>query len=498
MTTDNMRRKTIQKLALTLAVVGVISLGQAAENAEAAEPPDYLKLVTEYADAMIQKGRDRYGKEHSPLFASALDRGTMELGQFPAIPGVRETDRSLGGANPQTEYGLYAILYQLDQLTGKKVYAAEADKALEFFFTRCQSPKTGLMTWGEHLYWDFKSESMGGQDANHEICGDWPFWDACYRLAPEASWKFALGQWDHQVENQEIGDFSRHAKWSEHGPGKGADFPRYAGQMIVCWADAYARKENKQRPDRAKMLTAIEVIVGRMEANMTKAPTGFLIAATGNTDISWPESNLKLAQYLWQSAPLVGTELADRMKKLALRQDKHFFEQPHTIASNGGFVSCVDTTTGKPRSRSMNRPYTETWSSGYGYRNHASMANLCYARFRQLEKDHAEMAAKYKSLILKAADLYLKAESDREQMHNPMAFASVVELLLNAHEISGEKKYLDRADAMGRVGVELFLGDGKPLPQATNQHAHYEAITGGPDFMFMLLELHKRKAASRL
>jgi len=487
-----MRIQTSLKLALALAAASIFTLGLNAATPEPLPRPDYLKVVREYADAMIQKGRDRYGAEHSPLFASALNRETMEIGPFPAIPGVRETDRSLVGSNPQTEYGLYSILYELDSLTGKSVYAAEADKTLQFFFTHCQSPKTGLMTWGEHLYWDFNRECMGGDDAKHEICGAWPFWDACYRLAPDASWKFAMGQWDHQVADQATGNFNRHAKWSEHGPKINSDFPRYAGQMIACWADAYARKENQDRKDRPKLLTAMGVIVSRMESNMTKAPTGYLIAGTDNPDISWPGSNLELARCLWLSAPLVDTELAQRMKKFALQQDTQFLGLPHTIASDGGFVSCVDTNTGKPRSRSMNKPYTMTWSTGYGYENHASMANACYARYQQIGKDHGELAAKYKSLILTAADLYLKSEPDREQVLNPGAFASAMELLLNANKLSGQNKYLERADHFGWLGVELFLGDGLPLPKATNKHSHYEAITGGPEFMQMLLELHKR------
>lgn len=487
-----MKVKAKLRVGLTLVAAGIFTLGLNAAPIESVDRPDYLKKVGQYADAMILKGRDRYGKEHSPLFASALNRETMEIGQFPAIPGVREMDRSLGGANPQTEYGLYSILYELDQLTGKSVYAAEADKTLQYFFTHCQSPQTGLMTWGEHIYWDFNGESMGGDDEKHEICGEWPFWDACYRLTPDASWKFAMGQWDHQIFDQETGNFSRHARWSQHGPQKNSDFPRYAGQMIACWADAYARKENKERKDRSKLLTAMSVLVARMESNMTKAPTGYLIAGTDNADISWPGSNLELARCLWKSAPLVESQLANQMKELALQQDIQFLGLPHTIASDGGFVSCVDTHTSKPRSRSMNKPYTMTWSTGYGYENHAGIANACYARFQQIKKDHEELAEKYKSLILVAADLYLKSEPDRGQVLNPGAFASTMELLLNAHELSGQSKYLDRADHFGRLGVELFLGDGLPLPKATNKHSHYEAITGGPEFMRMLLELHKR------
>ena len=75
----------------------------------------------------------------------------------------------------------------------------------------------------------------------------------------------------------------------------------------------------------------------------------------------------------------------------------------------------------------------------------------------------------------------------------PGSFASVIQLLLRAHELTGDKKYADSADAFGRLGIALFLNDGLPLPQATNRHGHYETITGGPDFMRALLCLYTEK-----
>lgn len=483
------------RLERTLLTLLLSAAGLRAAEADAVRRPAYLDLVKAYADAMIRDGRDTYGSERSPLFASALDRETLRLGTFGGIPGIRDSDRSLGGANPQTDAPLYAVLYRLTALTGDRQYAEEADRALGFFFARCQSPQTGLMAWGEHLYWDFNKEAVNEPDGKHEVCGEWPFWDACNRLAPDACWRFALGLWDHQVADKKTGDFSRHAKWSGHGPGRGADFPRYAGQMIACWADAYGRPGNAGRADRTNLATAVSVVVARMESNMTKAPTGYLLAGTDpvHRQISWPGSNLELARCLWKSAPSMGGALAPRMRGLALRQDEQFLGLPHTLLSGGGFVACVDSSNGVPRVRSMNRPYTETWSSGYGHGIHAEMANLCYARLRQLEGERPDLAAKYRALVLATADIYATARPDAKELLMPGALASAIELMLGAHALTGERKYADGADALGRLGVSLFLGDGRPLPKATNRHSHYEAITGGPDFMKALLDLHEGK-----
>lgn len=482
-------------LALIIYSVIVITNNELnAANLDRMDQPNYLTIVKAYANAMIEQGRDSYGTEYSPLFAAALDRETMKIASkedFGSIPGIRENDRSLGGANPLSDIGLYEILYKLTELTGDKVYAGEADKALTYFFTHCQSPNTGLMAWGEHLYWDFNNEACGHvskTDDFHEA-GVWPFWDQCYEFAPEACWKFAIGEWDHQIADKTTGDFSRHARWSVHGPHTGADFPRYAGQMIERWADAYGREENFNRERREELITAITVILKRMEDNMKGTNSGYLPALKG-ADYVWPTSNIELARCLMESAPKMNTELAERMRKLALQQDIDFLKAPHCLASGGGFAVTLHAETGEPRSRSMNKPYTSTWETGYGYGTHAGTANQCYLRYCQLIPEYPDLAAQYKELILAAADQYLTSSPDTGQLLEPGAFADVIALMLSCHELSGDKKYLDRADYFGQLGINVFLNDGLPLPKATNMNKHYEAITGGPDFMNKLLELY--------
>ncbi|MFN2351448.1 MAG: hypothetical protein ABR497_05835 [Kiritimatiellia bacterium] len=385
----------------------------------------YLDAVRAYTSAMIESGRDVYGEKHTPLFAAALMRRSMTIGyasspgyiqDFGLIPGVRSHDRSLGGANPQQDTALYGLLYRLTELTGDKQYAAEADRALGYFFLNCQSPATGLMAWGEHIYWDFRIDEVAGSQPAHEICGEWPFWDVCYRLAPEACWLFAIGQWDHQIADQTTGNFSRHAQWSRHGPATDFEFPRYAGQMIVNWADAYGRKENEARPRRSDLTQAIFIVVGRMEANMEKSKSGYLIAASQlkHSEWVWLNSNLELARCLWKAAPILDEdrpELAERMRRLAARQDEGFFKAPHAITEGGGFAHTLDSLTGqsvKPPSKSQ--PYTSVFATGYGRPIHANMANLCYARYTQLAASHPESAASYRKMILASADQYLSAE----------------------------------------------------------------------------------------
>lgn len=122
----NTQWKQAAVVAMGLALGGMVAVAAEAQ-------PDFLAPVKAYAEAMIKDGRDTYGKESSPLFASTLDRKTMKLTtaqQVGEMPGLRVYDRHLIGGNPQLDRGLYETLYELTRVTGDKHYAAEADKAL--------------------------------------------------------------------------------------------------------------------------------------------------------------------------------------------------------------------------------------------------------------------------------------------------------------------------------------------------------------------------------
>src|SRR5262245_40117873 len=91
-------------------------------------PSPYLSYVYQYADTMLEAGRDKFGPQSSEMFLSALDRTTLTpLTVRPAPPaGIRREDRvglpweALVGANPQHDENLLRVLYVLSGLSGDK------------------------------------------------------------------------------------------------------------------------------------------------------------------------------------------------------------------------------------------------------------------------------------------------------------------------------------------------------------------------------------------
>ena len=181
------------------------------------------------------------------------------------------------------------------------------------------------------------------------------------------------------------------------------------------------------------------------------------------------------------------------MRFFALKQDDDFLRAPHKLDSlDGGFAVTLHAQTGLPRERSMNKPYTFTWSSGYGYGTHAGTAIVCFQRYNALKDKHPARAGAYRDLIIEAAGKYLVSVPDESDLLKPAEFAAVVELMLLSFDMTGKQTYLNRALFFGRMGMGLFFEEGNPLPKASNRDSHYESITGGPDFIFQLLQLHQK------
>ena len=191
---------------------------------------------------MIERGRDSYGPQKSGLLLSALDRTTLAPLQVRLAPpgGIRRGDRpgrawvEMNGANPMLDQNLLRVFYTLTEIIGDTRYSKVADEELTWFFNHTMSPKTSLLPWGEHLSWDVILDVpiSGGDEMMHEYARPWMLWERCFALAPEASARFALGVWEHQIANHKTGGFDRHAPYLEHGPVDGKDFPRHAGFYI--------------------------------------------------------------------------------------------------------------------------------------------------------------------------------------------------------------------------------------------------------------------------
>jgi len=415
-----------------------------------------LETVRRYADAMIDRGRDTYGPQKSGLLLSALDRTTLGLLQVrPAPPGgIRRGDRpgrawvEMNGANPMLDQNLLRAFYTLSELTGDARYAKVADEELTWFFNHTMSPKTSLLPWGEHLSWDVVHDVpiSGGDEMMHEFARPWTLWDRCFALAPEASARFALGLWEHQIADHKTGGFDRHAPYFEHGPADGKDFARHAGFYIGTWCYAWKHATNEV------FLRAIETLLTRFERKRVQKD-GSLAATIGPLECEL-------------SATTVPDPLASRLRAFAAKEDELILADLQ-----------------KQVRGDTNGSALPKWQNGYSAGTLANQAMFCLARHEQTTN------AEYRQLLIAIADAYRGSRPDEDVDAWPQSFAHAISAQVAAHRLTKEPAYLVEARRFAQMAVEIFWQD-NPLPRASMQTGHYETITGCDSLALALLEVH--------
>ena len=379
------------------------------------DPDDYFHSVKQTCDALLEHGLDKYGPVKTSMIISMLDRFSLE--PFDSLPpppeGLRSQDRTgTFGHNANLQLNLYRVLYLLSDITSDPKYRSAAEADLSDFLKYAQSPETDLLGWGEHLFYDFKEEKVQSgfrrgkrYPKYHEMKRKFLFWDFLYKNNPQAVLNFAKGLWNHQIYNQETGNFSRQALWDVHGPEKDYDFPKEGSYMIDVWSRSY------QTTQDSIFLHAINVLVSRY---IKKLNPIYLI----DFDVARPNycdntATVGLAIECDNAAKrCVESGIRDKLEFLASEIDKGFLLLNHQPADpQKGFYSCVYTNTGKLQpSRNGGVGYSFNWGMSYGRKTTAMMANLCYSRYLQLPEGTKK--EKYRLLVVQAADGYLNTDPD--------------------------------------------------------------------------------------
>jgi hypothetical protein len=403
---------------------------------------------------MIERGRDTYGPQKSGLLLSALDRTTLApLKVRPSPPGgIRRGDRpgrawvEMNGANPMLDQNLLRVLYTLSEITGDVRYARVADEELSWFFHNTMSPKTSLLAWGEHLSWDVILDVpiSGGDETMHEYARPWMLWDRCFALAPEASGKFALGVWEHQIANHKTGGFDRHAPYFEHGPVDGKDFARHAGFYIGTWCYAWKYTTNEV------FLQAIETLLARFERKRVQKD-GSLAATIGPLDCEL-------------AAALVPGPLASRLREFAAQEDDLILADLPKQLSGG--------TNAAPK-----------WQNGYSAGTLASSAMFCLGRYEQTAK------TTYRDALVSIADQYINSRPEEDVDAWPQSFGHVISTQVGAWRFTKRAAYLNEARRFATMAVDIFWQD-NPLPRASMKTDHYETITGCDSLALAFLDFH--------
>lgn len=187
-------------LALTqLAMCGVPRPG------EAAEADRYLGAVRAFADTVLARGRDVYGKTQTPLFVDGMHAETLT----PARWQCRGETWTL--CNFASQQPLLRALDGLTAVTGESRYREAAEQAARYALENLRGPN-GLLYWGGHMAWDLDADKPVGQSSDsHELKGHQPYYRLMWRVAPEATAEMMNAIWCGHILDWSLLDYNRHA-----------------------------------------------------------------------------------------------------------------------------------------------------------------------------------------------------------------------------------------------------------------------------------------------
>lgn len=458
---------------------------------------DYVTIAKSYVDYMIEHGRDTYGKKHTPLFVSGMDRHSgkkikppfAHVKRKPFMPGwerdreLRGTDRNYGQADPLDQLTLLKLMHRLTEITGNKRYANEADKTASWWMANTQSP-IGLYPWGSHTYWSVDKDSGGGRfEFNHV----WPYW----KLNPEAQQKYALGLWDHYISDKKTGDFNRHAHSHKHAPGVGMEFPWPGSAMIATWVQAYLSK-----PD-PEYLRAISTVLKRWDSLRDK--NNHLAPCSKYGEWAWYMGYMVAANRLDDFADQIEAkepELAKKMRDYGRKNDAAYLKVSDNlldVKGVGPVKSYLRETGGYNPERLdiIGGPWQDR-------KDYAGFAVMLHERMKR--NDSPALQKRYRRAVLDTAEIYMSINPEVQWSVWGVNIANAMQLMLSAHDLTGNAAYLHRADDFGRLATQLFLDDASPLPKLTSQDDYYEieCVTGPSGDVWMLVALDVQQRLAKL
>lgn len=250
--------KTVRSLGL---VAGVIVATAQACFAQAGAPPvsgpssfrqaghaEYLPKVRTMLDTLIEHGRDRYGPQHSPLFAAILTQDTLECPKDPHMypmtpvrldPG-RPFQRAPAASNQYYDQATFRCMDLMTRLTGEPKYREAVLEALRYQLNEAVD-KRGFPAMGGHTRWDLHQDKIAAVGDYHELWY-WPMaWDLWWAADAKKTREYADKIWEWHVVDKSTGETNRHAD-KQHG----WSFAYCDGTLMSSWA-FLATKESDEK-----------------------------------------------------------------------------------------------------------------------------------------------------------------------------------------------------------------------------------------------------------
>ncbi len=191
-------------------------IGKKALSADEIDSNRFLKAACQYANTVIQYGRDRYSGKGMPLFADCM--------HVEHLKAPRSMTSHRTGTEPKptvwsffhNQQNLMRFLASLSQFTGEGKYINAAGEATEYMFNNYWYKESGLLHWGGHGYVDLVTgNTYGMKGVVHEIEDVYPYWELLRAVNPERGEMLMKGIWEANVKDWNALHYNRHGDFKK-------------------------------------------------------------------------------------------------------------------------------------------------------------------------------------------------------------------------------------------------------------------------------------------
>ena len=218
---NSARRRTVVSAALI-----TTCLLFTAARTEPAPPADEARMaaVVQFAETVLEHGRDTYGEKHTPLIADYLEVNTLEAPEKMYItrlggPGPRSKHpfQPVISSNLAHQGNLSRFLVGLSNLTGDPKYKEAFKEGLRYYFQHYQVPN-GLLQMGHHRFINLNTDRYDGNDwpagqSGHEMKRDYPYYPVFWETDPDAARRMLTAHWDSHIQDWGFMNFTRHGSY---------------------------------------------------------------------------------------------------------------------------------------------------------------------------------------------------------------------------------------------------------------------------------------------
>ncbi len=235
---------------------------------EPAPTSSFGAMAATCVQTLIEKGTDRYGKVHAPIWVLNLDLETMDC--FPryndalieraarsltysmtapygvGYRAIRGSQRESGCSNLYVDQPMIRAAALMDRVNGNARFTPAVNAYVRWYFDYLMNEKTGLMDWGVHTSYDvFEERLQHGDGYQHELLGILPMWPVLYEVDPKATAAYLAKYWYWHTDPK-TGIVDRHPT-----RGRGLDFAAAAGELALACAYLHTKEPGGPWLERA-------------------------------------------------------------------------------------------------------------------------------------------------------------------------------------------------------------------------------------------------------